>query len=320
MSEGPNPQPEAKPDPAASQPTPTPHPDPAAPAPTPKNSTPATPKPAGPKVSKTHEEESAVTRVLGAILHVIVFPVKLVFKPLIFRVTHERGHPKVFFTSFSSLIYLWPIMAVGFLGCAMESFEWVKVGSATFGWIWITTVLVVLITVAADIDRNKAIVLVLFIAVCWLSGYLLQDKKDIQVLSGIYNFFARQDVKFDAGTAMVISVFIAIIEIGVIVMAWLNGRYEITTREITHRIVGRTSDSLPRAAKRIKQECRDMAEAVIGLGAGDVIVLDTQMNVVLRIPNVPFLWFFRRDIDEVLEVLATTEAEDIAAAIEEEDM
>lgn len=54
------------------------------------------------------------------------------------------------------------------------------------------------------------------------------------------------------------------------------------------------------------------------MGAGDLIVIDSQKNEVLRITNVPFLWFFRHDVDHILEVLATTGADDIAAAEEDE--
>lgn len=304
MSDGPNTPSDPKPEPT---PTPTP-------------TQPAAPKVADtPIVSTSHENESTAGRIVGGILHLLIWPLKIFFRPLVFRVKRVHGNPKVYFTSFSSLFYLWPIMAVGYLGCALESMEWVKDSSATFGWIWITTVIVVLITVASDVDRNKLLVLIGMILIFFMGGYILQHNKNIRVLSSIYDFFARQGVHFNGGTAMVMSVIITIILIGVIIVAWFDGRYEITTREITHRRAFRTSDSLPRAAKRIKQDWRDLAEAVIGLGAGDVIVLDTQKNIVMRIPNVPFLWFFKEDVDQILEVLATTEIDDIAAAMEEED-
>lgn len=318
MSDGPNtpndPKPESTPSPSPA-PTPTPTPT-STPAPTPASSPKADAKPI---VSTTHENESTAGRIVRAVFGILLWPLRMLFRPLVFRVNREHGNPKVYFTSFSSLFYLWPIMAVGFLGCALESMEFVKDSSATFGWIWITTVIVVLITVAADVDRNKLLVLVGLILLFWMGGYILQRNQDIMILSGIHDFFAKQHVKFNAGTAMVMSVIILIILIGVIVVAWFDGRYEITTREITHRRAFRTSDSLPRAAKRIKQDWRDLAEAFIGLGAGDVIVLDTQKNIVMRIPNVPFLWFFKHDVDHVLEVLATTDIDDIAAAMDEED-
>jgi hypothetical protein len=39
----------------------------------------------------------------------------------------------------------------------------------------------------------------------------------------------------------------------------------------------------------------------------------------MRIANVPFLWFFRHDVDHILEVLAVTDADE-AAAIEEDEL
>lgn len=304
MSDGPNtpiePKPESTPTPAPAPAATTPHPDPAAPRPT---------------VSTTHEKESGAARVIGTIFHILIWPLKIMFRPLVFRVSHERGNPKVFFTSFSPLMYLWPIMVMGWLGLLVDSF----IQPEVLGWAWITVVLIVMITVAADLDRNRALVVAGLVLICWMGGFILQKNQGWPILSDIYNFFANQDVTFEPGTANVFSIVVFVILVGVVVVAWFDGRYEITTREITHKRAFRTSDSLPRAAKRIKRDWRDIAEVFLGLGAGDVIVLDSQKNIVMRIPNVPFLWFFRHDVDHILEVLATTEVEDIAAVMEEDD-
>jgi len=279
-----------------------------------------TPVPAGPTVhSPKHgkrKEPGGFWHVLSRIAQILLTPLIWLLRPLVFRVSQEPGNPRVSFTSFSGLMYLWPIMAVGWLGTLLFPI----IRPEVLGWIWITTLLVVLITVAADVDRNKLLVLIGLILICWMGGFILQKNQNIFVLSTIYDFFARQDVMFNKGMANVMSVIIAIILAGVIIVGWFDGRYEITTREITHKRVFRTSDSLPRAAKRIKRDWRDVAEAFIGLGAGDMIVLDSQKNIVMRIPNVPFLWFFRQDVDHILDVLATTEVEDIAAAMEEDDL
>lgn len=308
MSDGPNTPSEPKPE--------------STPAPKPSASEPASAD-SKPTVTTTHETESGWVRVVGSIFHVLIWPLKIMFRPLVFRVSTDRGNPKVFFTSFSPLLYLWPIMVIGWLGIFVNHYVETEVlGSAwieLLGWAWITVVLLVLITVATDLDRNRALVVAGLILICWMLGFILESQQNWPVLSDIYNFFARQDVKFEPGTANVISIVIFIILIGVVIVAWFDGRYEITTREITHKRAFRTSDSLPRAAKRIKRDWRDIAEVFLGLGAGDVIVLDSQKNIVMRIPNVPFLWFFRHDVDHILEVLATTEVEDIAAAMEEDD-
>jgi len=264
---------------------------------------------------KKVENETGWREIVSKIFGVLLWPFIFLFRPLIFRVTKEHGNPKVHFTSFSALFYLWPVMVVGWLGVLLDDI----IRPEVLGWAWITTLLLVMITIATDIDRNKLIGLVLIVGLCWAVGFILQSNQDIPVLSGIYGFFASQEVQFNAGMANVISIIILIILMGVIGYAWVDGRYEITTREITHRKMLRTSDSLPRAAKRIKQDWRDIAELIIGLGAGDVIVLDTQKNIIMRIPNVPFLWFFRHDVDHVLEVIATTDVHEIAAVIEEEE-
>jgi hypothetical protein len=259
----------------------------------------------------------SVTSTVGRILRTLFAPLVWVLRPLVFRIGTEKGNPKVYFTSFSTLLYLWPIMVVGVLGCWLVGAN--LVGAPMMGWIWITVMLTVLIAVGADTDRNKAFVIGLIITVLWVLGLLLKEKHHFPVLSHIYDYFAGLGVAFDSGTAKVFSVATCVILVFVVAIAWFDGRYEITTREITHRRVFRTSDSLPRAAKRIKRDWRDLMEVFLGIGAGDVIVLDSNMNIVMRISNVPFLWFFRHDIDHILEVLATTEIEE-NAAIEEDDL
>ncbi|MFQ5500792.1 MAG: hypothetical protein ACE5EQ_00640 [Phycisphaerae bacterium] len=253
----------------------------------------------------------------GKFLQVVFTPIVWLLRPLVFRVKKEAGTPKVYFTSFSTLMYLWPIMVVGWVGCWLHGWEWIS--PPVMGWIWITIVLIVLLCIGSDTDRNKTIVIFLVVALLWVCGLLLEEKKGIPILSNIYDFLAARNVQFDPGTASVLSLATFVILLLVIFLAWFDGRYEITTREITHKRLLRTSDSLPRAAKRIKRDWRDLTEVFLGLGAGDLIVLDTNKNIVMRIPNIPFLWFFRHDVDHILEVLATTDVDEAAALEEEED-
>jgi len=253
----------------------------------------------------------------GRFLQVVFTPIVWLLRPLVFRVKKEAGTPKVYFTSFSTLMYLWPIMVVGWVGCWLHGWEWIS--PPVMGWIWITIVLIVLLSIGSDTDRNKTIVILLVVALLWVCGLLLEEKKGIPILSHVYDFLAERNVQFDPGTASVLSLATFIILLLVIFLAWFDGRYEITTREITHKRLLRTSDSLPRAAKRIKRDWRDLTEVFLGLGAGDLIVLDTNKNIVMRIPNIPFLWFFRHDVDHILEVLATTDVDEAAALEEEED-
>ena len=297
---------------------PTPQPDKAAGSSGPQQPRPsAAGSPPGPVAPAEKEGFGDILSTIGKVFRIIFAPLGWAIRPLIFRVTREDGVPKVYFTSFSTLVYLWPIMVVGWLGCWL--LDWGLVGPSVMGWIWITVTLLVLLCVGADTDRNKTIVLILVVLLLWTGGLLLEAKKGIPILSNIYDFFAAQHVQFEPGTARVFSIATLIILVFVILGAWFDGRYEITTREITHKRLLRTSDSLPRAAKRIKRDWRDLTEVFLGLGAGDLIVLDSNKNVVMRIANVPFLWFFRHDVDHILEVLATTEVEE-AAAIEEDEL
>lgn len=278
--------------------------------------------PSAPRSTHLHSIEptdgfSRVTSPFKKFLHIIFAPITWLVRPLVFRVGTDKGNPKVFFTSFSTLMYLWPIMIIGYLNAFLLHWNFATAG--TLGWIWITVVLIVLLCIGSDMNRNKTIILLMIIALLWISGLLLEAKKGIPILSNIYDFFAAENVQFDPGTAKVFSIATFIVLFCVVLGAWFDGRYEITTQEITHKRVFQTSDSLPRAAKRIKRDWRDITEVLLGLGAGDLIVIDANKNIVMRIPNVPFLWFFRHDVDHILEVLATTDVDE-SAAIEEHDL
>lgn len=288
--------------------------------PLPMNTTSSQPSPAMQPPQPVFEKKegySSVSGVFKKILHGIFWPVTVLVKPLIFRVGGERGNPKVHFTSFSTLIYLWPIMVVGYLNSWL--LHWNVASAATLGWVWITAVLIVLMCIGTDANRNRTIIVLLVGVLLWISGLLLEAKKGIPILSNIHQFFVEQNVQFDPGTAKVFSIITFIVLVCVVLGAWFDGRYEITTREITHKRIFQTSDSLPLAAKRIKRDWRDWTEALLGLGAGDLIVIDYNKNILMRIPNIPFLWFFRNDVDHILEVLATTEVDE-AAAIEHADL
>ncbi|MCG8403968.1 MAG: hypothetical protein MI923_02100 [Phycisphaerales bacterium] len=290
---------------------------------TPKPAEAGTPPKPGASASapKTSSEQSpkdgfgAVTAWMGKALRIIFAPLVWLLRPLVFRVSMDKNLPKVYFTSFSTLVYLWPIMVVGWINTML--YGWID--PAVLGWVWITVMLVVILCIGSDTDRNKTIVIILVGLLLWIGGLLIEEKQGIPVISRVYDHFAGYEVSFNPGTAQVFSVATLIILIFVVLAAWFDGRYEITTREISHKRLFRTSDSLPRAAKRIKRDWRDLTEVFLGLGAGDLIVLDSNKNIVMRIPNVPFLWFFRHDVDHILEVLATTEIDE-AAAIEEEDI
>ena len=275
-------------------------------------------KPSGASTASEKDGFGTVSSFLAKIVRVIFAPTVWLLRPLIFRIRTDQGVPKVYFTSFSTLMYLWPIMLVGWVGCLLVHFGLVTEPTPILGWIWITVVLVVLLCIGSDTDRNKTVVMGMIGLLLWTGGLLLEEKKGIPILSHVYDFLAAQNVQFEPGTANVLSIATCIILVCVVFSAWFDGRYEITTREISHKRVLRTSDSLPRAAKRIKRDWRDLTEVFLGLGAGDLIVLDSNKNIVMRIANIPFLWFFRHDVDHILEVLATTDVDEIAAVEEEE--
>ena len=50
---------------------------------------------------------------MAQIAHAIMAPVLWVVRPFVFRIGTEKGTPKVYLTSYSTLMYVWPITLVG---------------------------------------------------------------------------------------------------------------------------------------------------------------------------------------------------------------
>lgn len=247
-----------------------------------------------------HREPNPILRAL----RIPFLPLLWLVKPLVFRVGERQGTQVVTFTSYSGLVYCWPIIAVGFLNYFLF---WANAAPATLGWVWLLTILGILIVLGADINRTAAFVWILALVLLVVLGLYVNEKWEIPVLNTIYNHFIRLNVRLDPGTARALSELLLVVFVFVILYALLDGRHEISSREIMHRRFLRASESWPLTVNRVRMDWPDIMEMVVLFGAGHIVIIDQDRKEVLRIPHIPFLWFFRHEVDTVLEVMATTE-------------
>ncbi len=254
--------------------------------------------------------------VIGNILRIPLLPFIFVFRPLIFRTSERAGTQIALFTSFGSLIYCWPIIIVGFLGAALDAWGVIHAPTSAhpgdtaysiMGWVWLITVLFTLVVLGTDVSRNVALVWILVIGLLITGGAFVNAQYHIPVLGNIYDYFARLNVQFDKGTAVATSVVLLIVLFVVVVHALLDGRHEISSREVTHRHFLRASESWPLNINRVRLDWPDLLEMIVLFGAGHLVIIDQDRREVLRIPNIPFLWFFRDEVNRILDIMATTE-------------
>lgn len=240
----------------------------------------------------------------GAIAGVALFPLIWLGRMFIFRVSERQGNQVATFTNFSSMVYVWPIVVVGYLCAAVSNFGF---SPAVLGWIWIATLVYVLIVLGTDINRNLALVWGLIAALIFTGGALIHSKYSIPVLGWVYDWFAALNVGFNPGIAVAVSTILLITLVVVLIHALFDGRHEISSREVTHRRLMRTSESLPLTINRVRLDWPDMLEMVTLFGAGHLVVTDSHGREIMRIANIPFLWFYRDEVNRILDIMATTE-------------
>jgi hypothetical protein len=183
------------------------------------------------------------------------------------------------------------------------------------GWVYIWIAIIVVLALGIDLGRNQAFVLTLFVAFVWVLGVLLRDRYHFTLFGDIYRWFADLNVQYDRSLALSLSVILLIPYVFMLIWARLNDHWRITHNEFEHYSMGRSSDSLGRGAKAIRAEFPDFFEAVLGFGAGTLIVYDASgARELRRIPNVVLLPVVRRKLDLILERTAVT-----AAQIEDEE-
>ena len=228
----------------------------------------------------------------------------------------------VVFHSYPKLLFAWPLIAAGlvfwFIGGP-------GAGSGTqevLGWLYLLLMLLVVLTIGVDIERNYAFVWLVIFGLFFFLGRWLSDAKGITVFGDIYRWFDSLDVQYDRGFGLSVSALLGVPYVVMLLWARIQHKWRITYNEFEHYSWGRADDSLARGAKRVRTTYPDLLELLIA-GAGTLIVHSaTGRSELRRIPHVPLLPLLRWRINRILEMKAVTTtdyAESEYAATEEEE-
>jgi len=217
----------------------------------------------------------------------------------------RRKHEIVFYT-YPKFIFCWPIIFMGYLLWFID-----KLGAnlEILAWFWGVTLIIVIITIGFDLNRNLTIFWVVLIAAIWFLIKWLGDVKDVKLFSHIYHFFAGLDPKYSGSMGLGLSIVLTILLLIMWFWTRLNSKWRITHNEFEHYQFGKMDDSLARGAKRVRSSYPDFFELLLCL-AGDLVIFDSVGRRELRrIPHVPFLPFVRKRINCILEKTAITAGE-----------
>jgi hypothetical protein len=227
---------------------------------------------------------------------------------------NEPKHPKpnkglheVTFYTYPNLVFTWPIIVMGFLLWPIDKLGWVY--PEVLAWFWGITILLVLITMGVDLNRNYAIFWLAVVLGSWTLVLWLRDAKHITIFGYIYRFFADLDPTYSRNLGLIVSIPLTILWGIMWVWTRLNSKWRITHNELEHYQFGRMDDSLARGAKRIRTTYPDLFELLICL-AGDLEIYDaTGKKLLRRIEHVPLLPIVKKKINILLESTAVTQEE-----------
>jgi hypothetical protein len=220
------------------------------------------------------------------------------------RARHEERVDRVSWTAHTKAVFLWPLVAAGYLFWAFDRSG--LLGATTLGWLYIVVLTLVILAVTVDLSRNYAVFCVLCVVLIYVLGLWLRDAKGITVLGNIYNAFARLQVRYDAALGLALSILLSLIFAIGLIWAWLNNRYTMTHNEIVHHVTGKGDISIGRGARVIRITYPDAFEWLLCL-AGTIAVYDnTGRTQILKTEQVPLLPLKNRKIDKILESLEVT--------------
>ncbi len=217
---------------------------------------------------------------------------------------------EIVFYSYPKFLYTWPVIVLAALFPLLGG--WLN--PQLEGWIFLITLLTVLMAIGFDLSRNLsiswgiAIVAILF-CLLWLN-----DAKHVVVFSQIGHWLSAMSPQVSHDWYYLFALFGGILYAIMSVNAHINQRWRISHNEIEHYAMLSKDDSLGRGAKRIITSYPDFLELLL-CGAGTIQIYSAQGGVLLRsIPNVPWLFFRSKKISQILE------STEVSAASGEDDV
>lgn len=174
------------------------------------------------------------------------------------------------------------------------------------GWLYLWTIVLVVLTLGIDVDRNRAAFFIVLLGGSYVLGLWLRDVQGFTFFGQLYTWFAALDVQYNRTFGFALSVILLVPYTVMLLWARLNDYWRITHNEFEHYSFGKMNDSLGRGAKTIRTDYPDVFELLLGL-AGTLIVFNASGTRELRrIPHVMFLPLIRKQLDKILERTAVS--------------
>lgn len=204
--------------------------------------------------------------------------------------------------SYPKLVYIWVIIALGFLfNWPIGYYQWVSENA--LGWWYLVAMMTVLLTTCIDLNRVTSLLWLALIAIITLTYFLVSVTLGETFMDEIGRWFASLTPPYPTKWALALSVVASIPYVIMFIGVRINDRWFISHNQFEHRTVLGKDDSLARGAKRVKATYPDILELLL-LGSGTLTIYSAQGKgdiVLAEIRNIPFLFFRMGHIDRILE-------------------
>ena len=214
----------------------------------------------------------------------------------------RRKASQIVFFSYPKFLYTWPLILMAVVFPLLGDL----VSPSMEGWIFVITLLTVLMAIGFDLSRNLAISWVLTIVAIAFCIMWLKDVKNVIFFSEIGRHLASKNPVISRDWQYLFALFGGVLYLIMFVNARINQRWRISHNEIEHFAMLSKDDSLGRGAKRVITSYPDFLELLL-CGAGTIQIYSAQGGMLLRnITNVPWLIFRSSKISRILESTEVT--------------
>ena len=236
---------------------------------------------------------------------------------------NEQGIPnRIVVYSVHRAFYVWLAVIVGFVGATIvRHIDPALTGSTSLvlGWIYTVVVIVTVVTLIFDFSTWKFLLVVGGFIFVWLLSKFLQSH-NIPVIGMFATYIASLNPRLEPGYAAVMSWLLLMLWLGAAFHSFVRGRKTFQPNSVEEWVLGEGREVIDRAGVKFRTRYRDVLEAILGFGAGDIEAYDTTQHVVKRWENIVFLAFKWNSLDRLLHERMTYVDNEPGSTIEVDDV
>jgi hypothetical protein len=224
------------------------------------------------------------------------------------------GRPdEVVLHDYPGLVLATPFILIGYLVWILQRYGLDGSGHVT-GWLYLTTMVVTLLTMSVDISRTQAVVAMLAAGFVVLLSYFLSTAFQFTMLGSLGRWFFHLAPAHPGDFALAASFVLSIAWVIMYVHVRLNRRWTISSNGIFHHEVLKQDTDYRMVANAVRIEFPNaLAQLLLGAGTIRVPGLPHIGIPPAEIQHIPFLTLKRRKLLQILESINVTQVASTAA-------